>query len=296
MALPLQIPFDHMPKIKTFKMFSRVTLVSYALVGAMAGLAIGCGDDNDDQVNDPNASTGLGNFTLECGGESGSQQQQKQVPFQLQQQQSCGKQQFQFKKATVDDFSVKLDCSSNTVTVTAKGNGQQQQQQSLSIQRDGTVKGKFTYPQQMQSDGKGHTVCWIQYDVNFDGKAQCDAQQSAASEDDKLSLKTQVDLKAVSNEELQQAGINGGPTPSPSASASPSPSVSPSMSPSPSPSPSPSASASPSPSLSPSPSPSTSPSPSASPVVICIVEDPCPVVGSTDLSCPDDGTDDGGSY
>ncbi len=261
----------------------------------MAIALVGCGDD-DETVSLP-SSTGLGNFSFSCDGQSGSQ---KQVQFQQQQQQGCG-QQVVFKETKVDDFQVDLDCDAGQVRVTVANESipdSEPEQAFLPIQSDGSVKGTLNYPQQIQSDGKGNTVCWVEYRVDFDGKAECekprDPQDPDSATDDVLSLTTQVALEAADPDELEQAGISGGPGPSPSPSVTASPTPSPSVTASPTPSPSVTASPTPSPSVtaSPTPSPSVtaSPTPTASPtgsaVVVCVVENPCPIKATTDASCP----------
>jgi hypothetical protein len=303
-------------------------------MGALSGATlVHCGSDNGGGAtalaptsNPGSASTDLGNFNLSCNGQASGQQ--KQVPFQQQQQAGCKKQNFQYQQQKAVDYDVNLDCDNKQVIV--KNKGQDQQQQSIPIQSDGSVKGKVTYQQQLQSDGKGNQTCYVQYVVNVDGKAQCagtvgtpptstptpsltvsplpsaspsaspspspsvnptpstapSSSPSGGSGKGKLSLTTLVNIEQASPAALKQAGISGpiifptgsnspSPSPSPSASASPSPSASPSASPSVSPRPSPSVT----------PSPSISPTPTGTPVVVCVVDDPCPIVGSTDLSC-----------
>lgn len=249
---------------------------------ALAGLAFGaCGNDSTTSNTPPSsgtaAATDLGNFNMSCNGQS-TQGQQKQVPFQQQQQSGCKKQSFQFQQQKVGDYDVDLDCGAKQVVVKSKGFDQQQQ--AIPIQSDGTVKGKVQYQQQLQNDGKGNQVCWVQYAVDFDGKAQCGGSQISPqptpSASPALKLTTTVSFQQADPNQLQQAGVEG-PIVNPNGSPSPEPSASPSPSPSVSPSPSPSPSASPSPSM--------TPTPSGTPVVICVVDDPCPLQGSTDLSC-----------
>ena len=266
------------------------------LLGLTATVGLnGCGNNTDQGAASaaPSTLAGLGNFNLNCdptpGSNTGSgtstQGSKQQVQFQQQQQTQCG-QKFQFQQQTAADFDVTLDCNQNRVLV--KNKGADSKQQVLPIQEGGKIQGQMQFQQQLQNDGKGNQVCWLENVVTFDGKAVCEPTPAPSTTPKKsLSLTTKVEQKATTSEQLSQAGISGA-SPSPSPSVSPSPSASPSASGSPSPSPS--VSPSPSPSASPSPSPSASPSahpsPSTTPVVVCIVQDPCPVVGKTDLSCP----------
>lgn len=305
-------------------------------VSALSGVAfIHCGDGNGSSNNNPDpnpatnapgAATDLGNFNLSCGGESSGQSgQQKQVPFQQQQQSGCKPQKFQFQQQQAVNYDIDLDCDQKRVIVRNKG--ADQKQQSLPIQSDGTVKGSLQYQQQVTNDNRGNQVCWVEYRVNFDGKAQCGGgtnptptatatpdptftilpipgstatatptatATAPATGSDKLSLTTVVDFQPSSAEALRQIGVQGPvvlPSATPSATVSPAPTPTATSSPGTSPSSSPSPSPSPSPTASPTATPTgtatptATPSPTGTPVVVCVVDDPCPIVGKTELSC-----------
>jgi hypothetical protein len=276
-------------------------------IGVLLSLFVaGCGDDDDNGV--PTSSANLGNFSFSCDGESAGQ---KQVQFQQQQQQGCS-QQVQFTETRIEEFEVDLDCDNRRVAVRAAGPDAlenlpvdaplpagQQSQAFLPIQSDGKVKGSLKYPQQIQSDGRGNTRCWVEYRVDIDGKAECekprDSTNPNSETDDVLNLTTQVSLAAADPEVLQQAGIlepNGGPgaTPSPSMTPTQLPGMTPTPTSTPTPTPTPTMTASPSPS----PTVTVSPTPTASPtgqaVVVCVVENPCSYKATTEASCPSENS------
>jgi hypothetical protein len=272
---------------------------------------LSCGQEGN-PVNDESSTQSIGNFNFSCGGEAS----QNQVKFQQQQQSGCGGQKLAFQKSKISDFDMDLDCKNKVVQIKNRSNEAGAQQAAiLPIQRDGSVKGKIDFPQQIQSDQKGNQVCWIEMVATFDGKADCEnshdsqhgdmrSTHEATSVKSKLTISTQVSFAPTNPTRLQSAGVAGygGPggsthavevagtppspietTPSPFASVSPStlPSIVPSILPSSFPSTTPSVS----PSVAPTPSPSMQPHPSATPVVICAVEDPCPMYANSEMSC-----------
>jgi hypothetical protein len=277
----------------------RYILLAGATAGALGALS-GCGEENGTSLNAPPSAANLGGFNIGCGDTSTAStdpsssqgQQQKNVPFQ--QQQSCvqqsspnqQQQQIKFVGQKVADFDVKMDCVNRVVRVASKG--KDKQSQTIPIQSDGTVKGALRFKQEVADDGKGTGQCWLEYVVNFDGKATCDVPAPTPSSGPspspssspnpaptptakKLDLTTQIDFAATTLSELERAGVAGpgpSPTPAPTAEASPTPSPSPS----------------PSPSMTPSPTPT--PTFTVSPAVkVCKVENPCPIEGKTDVSC-----------
>jgi hypothetical protein len=246
----------------------------------------GCGDDTI-QAPATAATEPTSDWTLGCGPGGGAERQQ-QVSYKHPEQQSCTKQPVRFQESKITDFHFDVDCDERKVTVIPSGSGGPSGlssaargaiTESYPIQADDSFKGKTSYPQQIQSDGKGNLQCWVIYVVGFDGKAKCDRRDDGEW-NRSLDVQSTVALHSA-----DPSVLGGHPSPGPSVSPSPSPGVSPS----PEPSPSPSLSPSPSPSLSPSPSPSPSisPRPSATPIIICVIDNnnACPWVGDGHMGC-----------
>ncbi len=277
-----------------------IKILSAAVILTSVSVITSCGDSDDDNNPGPTTTSNLGDFNFSCddnGGETNTvQQTPKQVTFTPKQEcvQQTGPNQttqvLQFQDSKVSDFDVQLDCSSRVVRV--RHIGTDEEEQTLPIRTDGTVRGTLNFNRQLQNDGKGNNLCWIGYVVTFDGRAQCETETTDTTNgaaQKSLSLTTTVEFEKTTAEQLEIEGLlnqagEAGSDPTPSATAA-SPSPSPSASPSASPTASPSASPTASPSPSASPSATPAPSPSVTPVQICIVDNPCSIVGQTDLSC-----------
>lgn len=297
---------------------SCLSLSCAALLSSCGGS--GSNDDPSANSNDPQNPTlpgtpqnqpnpqSMGAVNFSCNGASGASQQE--MPYQ-QQQQGC-KKGLRFEQKRFSDLDINLDCNEGVVRIQNKGSPDEKSK-ALPIADDGSVQGQLQYQQKIKGDGYGHDQdCWIEYDVRFDGKANCDDDSGKKT----LSLKTAVAFNKADSEHIA-ADIGpipptASPTPSlcpgpmPSDSPTPCPSPSPSVSPSPSPSESPSPFPTPSysPTFNPTPSPSLSisplpepsftiqptppqPHPTVVPVVVCEVpEETCEYDSSTDLSCP----------
>ena len=240
-----------------------------AMMSIFALMASSCGGGGEGQLagsvpvlsnaNYQPTAEPLGGFKVGCGTQQNQQPAQQQIPFKQQQQQtdptSCSPQ-FQFYQSKFSDFDVQIDCDNNRVNI--KSSGPDQQSKNIPIQSDGSVKGDLQYQQQVQNDGKGNVSCWVETVVNFNGQADCSKKT--------LNLDTQAQFHAASKDQIPSAmGV-------PPVITSPTPSASPS--------------ASPAPTLSPAPSPTPSPSPTVTQVTVCVVQNPCPIVGSGELSCP----------
>lgn len=303
--------------------------VSLALALCAGATLYGCGNETTDLTSDAPSAAALGGFTFDCENGSSSQQQSKQVPFQ--QQQTCTQpdnaqqqQTLKFTEQKLSDFEVQLDCSDRVVRV--KNKGEDEEEKSLPIQSDGKVQGQLQYVQQIADDGKGNQNCWIEYRVNFDGKASCEANTSATptstpttspsptaspstspsptstpttmalaflddnsgtgnsagtAGEQKLELTTTVEFAPTSTQALEQAGIEIEGGDQPGSTPTPSPSTSPSVSPTASPTTS--ASPTSTPTMTTTPTPTTTAT--VTPVKVCMVENPCPVVGKTEFSC-----------
>jgi hypothetical protein len=248
-------------------------------------LMIGCGMNgasrapsfaSDTQVGSPP----LGGFNLNCKG--GMQQQQSSY----QQQDNCGKsygqatQSFEFVESKVSDFDLKLDCDNRYVSAQTKG--QTSQQAYFPIEQDGSVKGKMNYQQQMQSDGKGNQQCYVELEVDFDGKANCGRQESPEQQQQQLSLNTKVNFKQsqaqdISSDDPLASVVDASAVPNPY------------------------------PGPVPNPYPRTGddngygnsnsndrggasePTPRVVRKKVCVVENPCPIVSKTNMSCPSSG-------
>jgi hypothetical protein len=217
--------------------------------------------------------------------------QQQQISYQPQQQ-TCKKGLY-FEDHKFSNLDVKLDCDGGVVHVQNKGSADHKSK-SFPIGADGKFQGKLQFQQQILGDDSGYGQnCWVEYVVQFGGKANCDDPSQKI-----LSLKTAVKFNKTDSEHLYAAGIptglpegveTGAPIPFPSPSPSASPSLCPAPSPSASPTPCPSPSASPSDTPGVVPSAGSDPWPHATvvPVVVCDVpEENCDYGSSTDLTCP----------
>jgi len=250
----------------------------------------------------------LGNVDSSCG-KNQSNMQQQQVAWQQQNQQSGGGAcvpQFQFYQSKISDLDVNLDCDDHVVGLTAKG-GSQSQSVQLPIQSDGSVKGSFEFPQQVQNDGQGNMYCFVQTIYVIDGQATC-AQPLAENggggpSQDTFKMNAQIEFVGgsgtPSDHESPSVYPSGSPSPEPSPSPSPEPSLvpriyppnpnpssSPYSFPSPYPSSSPSTSPLPYPTYPPLPPPGPGPVPGGSAVLTCVVVNPCPIILNADTTCP----------
>ena len=284
------------------KMNIRFFIVPSAiLLSALAATSfISCGNDSNTLAPPPASLSPLGStVSLACqlggspavgasaGTTQGQNSKQQQIPFQrkpecLQQQNnpSSQQQQLTFTDSKVSDFDFSVDCVQRRVFVRSKG--RDQETSTLPIASDGSVVGELDFLNQLSNDGKGSGTCWAGYKVTFNGKVDCDAQKPGTSTKNpdygKVSINAEVAFRQSSSLQLQQSGIASMDSivPASSNATIETPGTVPSLAPSPSPSASP--------------RPSDIPTPTATvivtPVRVCIIENPCPIVGKVDLTCP----------
>ncbi len=282
------------------------------LLAALGAVSMSsCGNDASTSLAPPTPTQLGGTVNLACalggspaggsgtGTQQGQSSKQQQIPFQqkpeCQQQQQNNpaqqQQQLTFAGSKVSDFDISVDCVQRRVVVRSKG--QDQKTSSLPIRSDGTVVGELNFINGLENDGKGSGSCWVGYKVAFNGKVDCNANKPGTSEKNpefgKVSLSAEVAFNQTNSFELQQAGIasigddvttgtavdtgSGNvagivPSPSPSASSTPTPTPTPSAS------------------VTLTPVPIPLPSSTITPIRVCIIENPCPVVGKADLTCP----------
>jgi hypothetical protein len=278
-------------------------MILVGCLAALAGALSSCNDDDNAAAAPPplNAEA-LGGVNFNCG--DGSQQQQQstqQVPFQKDPActpaQNTPAQKFEFQQSKLADFDIRLDCEDRQVVIQTRG--RDSRTQTLPIAFDDTVNGQIEMVNQVADDGKGTGACWVGYLITFSGKANCSGSIVTTAADESpmaspspsasamapgqssLQLTASVDFQPTTADELSSLGIDvsgqqpgATPSPSPSITGSPAPSPTTSMSPSPSPSPTTS--------MSPSPSPTVS----VTPVKFCTVDNACPLIGDSTLSCP----------
>jgi hypothetical protein len=201
-------------------------------------------------------------FSCDEGGQ-GQSSQQKQIRFSKQSQsqngfERCDEPDFEYKGAQVVNLDMNLDCDNQQVVVKNKGfDGKQKQ---IPIQNDGSVDGSLEFQQQLHDDGKGNKSCWIEYVAAIKGKAQCGTPQSVAQKS--LQVQAQVKFNPSNQQKLSEAGVIN------TASSAPNPD----------------------PSQSPNLPPGTSGSVVYVPVKYCEIENPCPIEGKSDYSCPAAGS------
>jgi hypothetical protein len=292
----------------------------------MLGLTLaGCGMmDPKDLLDGEHTSPSMlhddtGSYNMSCGGRGGSSYA-KQAPFKQSAQNSSCKpsQKFEFPQKKVADYDVDLDCSGRRVVV--HNRGADQKQQELPIQSNGKVQGKLQYQQAVQNDGKGNQQCWVKYDVDFNGKAECGGSAQTPSypgvrarQNDRLMLETRVSFKKADLSELRSSGFadSHGPGQNPDQDPDQNPGQQPGQNPGQNPDQNPDQNPGQNPGQHPSPTPThthpggqhppidqnpptgqhphpyPNPMPTQKPIVVCDVEDSCPMVGSTDMSCGD---------
>ena len=275
-----------------------------------------CGNDAGTSLAPPTTTQLGGTVNLACalggspaggtgtGTQQGQNSKQQQIPFQqkpeCQQQQQNNpaqqQQQLTFAGSKVSDFDISVDCVQRRVVVRSKG--QDQKPSSLPIRSDGTVVGELNFINGLENDGKGSGSCWVGYKVAFNGKVDCNANKPGTSEKNpefgKVRLDAEVAFNQTSAFELQQAGIasmgdvttgTGVDTGTGTSTGS---GTTPGIVPSPSPSASVTSTPTPTPSASVTVTPVPIPVPSSTitPIRVCIIDNPCPVVGKADLTCP----------
>ena len=176
---------------------------SFAVLAAALLFTINCGGDGlptpqapaeVPSGTDSPTEVPLGNFNMSCG----QQQQQIQTKFQQQQSPGCAPQ-FVFSESKLSDWEVQLNCDARRVEI--QSTGLDRRNASIPIASDGTVQGKMSFQQQVKSDRKGHAVCWVEYQVVFDGKASCGGGGIKKG----LNLSTQVAFEKSNPDQLPTA-------------------------------------------------------------------------------------------